>query len=369
MPLTLSLSVHDRQARSESFDTMRAMTTSLPAPRTGGRRQSTIARIAAQAGVSVPTVSKVINGRSDVAPDTRQRVEAVIREHGYERSRKAVRPAPLLEVIFHELESDWALEIIMGVETVAREHDLAVVLSEMQGRRTPGRSWIEGVVARRPTAVIAVLSDLSEEQQALLSSRGIPLVVVDPTGEPLHDTPSIGATNWNGGLAATRHLLSLGHRRIGVIGGPESVLCSRARLDGYRAAMDEADVSVDPSLIRHGNFHVADGVTEARALLRLTDPPTAIFAGNDLQALGVYQAAREARLHIPEDLSVVGFDDLPVATWVGPPLTTVRQPLVQMAVAGARLALRLANGEHPSQTRVELATELVIRESTARPSR
>jgi DNA-binding LacI/PurR family transcriptional regulator len=340
--------------------------TSIPtSPKAVGRRRSTIARIAAEAGVSAPTVSKVINGRSDVSPETRQRVEAVILEHGYERSHKSVRPAPLLEVIFHEFESDWALEIIMGVEQVAREHDLAVVLSEMQGRRTPGRSWLEGVLTRRPTGVIAVLSDLSEGQRALLKSRGIPLVVVDPTGEPLHDTPSIGATNWSGGLAATRHLLGLGHRRIGVIGGPESVLCSRARLDGYRAAMDEAEVSIDPSLIRFGNFHVQDGVSEGRALLQLPDPPTAIFAGNDLQALGVYQAAREARLHIPEDLSVVGFDDLPVATWVGPPLTTVRQPLIQMAMAGARLALRLANGEHPSQTRVELATELVIRESTA----
>jgi LacI family transcriptional regulator len=344
------------------------MTSTPSSPRTGARRPTTIAHIAAQAGVSAPTVSKVINGRADVSLETRQRVEAVIREHGYERSAKSVRPAPLLEVIFHELESDWALEIIMGVEQVARENDLAVVLSEMQGRRTPGRTWIEGVVARRPTGIIAVLSDLSEGQRALLRSRNIPLVVVDPTGEPLHDTPSIGATNWSGGLAATRHLLGLGHRRIGVISGPERILCSRARLDGYRAAMDEAGVRVDPELVRDGSFHVAEGITEGRALLQLPDPPTAIFAGNDLQALGVYQAAREARLHIPEELSVVGFDDLPVATWVGPPLTTVRQPLAQMAIAGARLALRLARGERPTQTRVELATELVIRESTAPPS-
>jgi LacI family transcriptional regulator len=329
----------------------------------------TIAHIAARAGVSAPTVSKVINGRPDVSLATRLRVEAVIREQGYERSRKSVRSAPLIEVIFHELESDWALEIIKGVEQVARENELAVVLSEMQGRRTPGRGWIEGVLARRPRGVIAVLSDLSEDQQGLLASRNIPLVVVDPTGEPLHDTPSIGATNWSGGLTATRHLLGLGHRRIGVIGGPESVLCSRARLDGYRAAMDEADVPIDADLVRYGTFHVQEGITEGRRLMSLADPPTAIFAGNDLQALGVYQAAREARLHIPEDLSVVGFDDLPVARWVGPPLTTVRQPLVQMAIAGARLALRLARGEHPSQTRVELATELVIRESTAPPNR
>jgi DNA-binding LacI/PurR family transcriptional regulator len=332
------------------------------------RPSTTIANVAEQAGVSSPTVSKVINGRADVSLATRQRVEAVIREQGYERSARSVRSAPLIEVIFHEFESDWALEIIKGVELVARENNLAVVLSEMQGR-TPGRGWIEGVLARRPGGVIAVLSDLSDVQRELLASRNIPLVAVDPTGEPLHDTPSIGATNWSGGLTATRHLLGLGHRRIGVIAGPESVLCSRARLDGYRAAMDEADVPIDPDLIRHGNFHVQEGITEGRRLLNLPDPPTAIFAGNDLQALGVYQAAREARLHIPEDLSVVGFDDLPVAKWVGPPLTTIRQPLAQMAASAARLVLALARGEQPAQTRVELATELIIRESTAPPRR
>jgi DNA-binding LacI/PurR family transcriptional regulator len=354
---------------TESFGTLGPMKTSPVLPRVRPRRPITIAHIAAQAGVSSPTVSKVINGRADVSPETRQRVEAVIHEQGYERSHKSVRPAPLLELIFHELESDWALEIIKGVAQVARETDTAVVLSEMQGSHTPARSWIEGVLARRASGVIAVLSDLSVGQRALLASRNIPLVVIDPTGEPLHDTPSIGATNWSGGLAATRHLLGLGHRRIGVISGPESVLCSRARLDGYRAAMDEADIPIDPNLIRHGNFHVQEGITEGRALMTLPDPPTAIFAGNDLQALGVYQAARALRLHIPEDLSVVGFDDLPVARWVGPPLTTVRQPLVQMAMAGARLALRLGRGDRPSQTRVELATELIIRESTAPPSR
>jgi DNA-binding LacI/PurR family transcriptional regulator len=328
---------------------------------------ATIADVAALAGVSVPTVSKVINGRADVSAETRRRVEAAIREHGYQRPASTARRAPLLEVIFHELESEWALEIVRGVEQVAGQHQLAVVLSEMQGRRRPGRSWIEGVLARRPTGVIAVFSDLSEGMRTQLRTRGIPFVVVDPTGEPLHDTPSIGATNWNGGLTATRHLLGLGHRRIGVIGGPAWILCSRARLDGYRAAMDEAGVPIDPQLISHGEFHVEEGIDRGRALLALADRPTAIFAGNDLQALGVYQAVREARLHIPEDLSVVGFDDLPVAQWVGPPLTTVRQPLVEMAVAAAELVLQMANGEAPAQARRELATELVVRESTAPP--
>ena len=344
------------------------MTSSVTGAKRRPSDRPTIARVAAQAGVSVPTVSKVINGRADVSPETRRRVEAAIRDQGYHRSDRIQRTAPILELIFHELESEWALEIVRGVEHVAGQHHLAVVLSELHGRRTPGRGWIEGALARHPTGVIAIFSDLSELTRTQLRTRGIPFVVVDPTGEPLHDTPSIGATNWNGGLTATRHLLGLGHRRIAVVGGPEGILCSRARMDGYRAAMDAAGVPIDPELISHGQFQVEEGVRKGQALLRRPDRPTAIIAGNDLQALGVYQAAREARLHIPEDLSVVGFDDLPVARWVGPPLTTIRQPLYEMAVAAAELVLALARGEQPVQTRIELATELVIRESTAPPA-
>jgi len=127
-------------------------------------------------------------------------------------------------------------------------------------------------------------------------------------------------------------------------------------------------VPIGPDLISHGRFHVEEGIDRGRALLRLKDRPTAIFAGNDLQALGVYQAAREVRLHIPEDLSVVGFDDLPVAQWVGPPMTTVRQPLMDMATKAAEMVVAMAHGEKPAQPRVELATELVIRESTAPPA-
>jgi DNA-binding LacI/PurR family transcriptional regulator len=346
------------------------MTTADTSEQVEVRPPTRIADVARRAGVSVPTVSKVINGRADVSAETRRRVETVIREWGYERTRRPVRPARLLEIVFNELDSEWALEIVMGAERVARENDMALVLSEMEGHHRPRRGWMESVLARRPMGVLAVLLTLSEAQRAQLKSRGIPLVIVDPTGEPLHDTPSVGATNWSGGLAATRHLLGLGHRRIAVIGGPEAILCSRARLDGYRAAMDEAGVPIDPRLIRNGSFQVQDGVAAARALLRLpvNDRPTAIFAGNDQQALGVYQAAREARLHIPDDLSVVGFDDLPVASWVGPPLTTVRQPLASMATAAARLVLRLAAGDEPAQTRIELSTELIVRESTAPPA-
>ena len=233
------------------------------------RRGTTIAFIAEQTGVSVPTVSKVINGRSDVSAATRLRVEAAIRHHGYVRSEGRARASRLIELIFHELETEWALSLVRGVERVAGRHELAIVISEMEGRRTPGRGWIEGVLARRPAGVIAVFADLSESLRTQLAARGIPLVIVDPTGEPLHETPSIGATNWNGGLTATRHLLALGHERIAVIGGPAGILCSRARVDGFRAAMDAAGIAVRPELISHGEFAVEEGVERGLALLQM----------------------------------------------------------------------------------------------------
>jgi DNA-binding LacI/PurR family transcriptional regulator len=321
----------------------------------------TIAHIADAAGVSVPTVSKVVNGRDDVAPETRARVERLLEEHGYRR------PAPgrdsraqLLDVVFNELESPWAMEIIKGVEEVARENGLGVVLSAQEGPGALGRTWIEAVAARRSAGLILVVSELTSQQIARLRARAIPFVVVDPAGEPAAGVPSVGATNWNGGLTATRHLLELGHTRIGMIGGPPGMLCSRARVDGYRAALETAGLAVDPELIRWGTFHVEAGYENGQALLALPDPPTAIFAGNDLQAFGVYEAARVLGVDVPRQLSVVGFDDLPMARWVGPPLTTVRQPLTEMAATAARLVL--GQGE---DRRVELATTLVLRQSTA----
>ncbi|MDQ0599573.1 LacI family xylobiose transport system transcriptional regulator [Streptomyces canus] len=356
-------------------DTIAAMTPPEPAesrataPATGRSSQTaTLAEIAREAGVSAPTVSKVLNGRADVAPATRTRVEELLRAHGYRRRRAEASRSPLIDLVFHELESAWAMEVIRGVENVARDAGLSVVLSESAGRLTPGRTWADQVAARRPHGVILVLSGLDESQRALLTSRAIPFVVMDPAGDPGADVPSIGATNWQGGLAATRHLVDLGHTRIGAISGPSRMMCSRARIDGYRAALETAGLPVDPALIKNGDFHHEAGYRLGLELLRRPDRPTAVFAGNDLQALGLYEAARELGLRIPEDLSVVGFDDLPVAPWVGPPLTTVRQPLTEMAEAAAKLVLDLARAEGtPAATRVELATSLVVRSSTAGP--
>jgi DNA-binding LacI/PurR family transcriptional regulator len=326
----------------------------------GNGQRVTIARVADAAGVSVPTVSKVVNGRADVAPHTRERVERVLREQGYRRRAPGRDTrAALLDVVFNELESPWAMEIIQGVEEVARENGLGVVLSAQEGPGALGRSWVDAVAARRSAGLILVVSEVTPEQVARLTARSIPFVVVDPAGEPAPGVPSVGATNWNGGLTATRHLLELGHRRVGMIGGPPAMLCSRARVDGYRAALETAGLPVDPDLIRWGTFHVEAGYEHGRALLELPEPPTAIFAGSDIQAFGVYEAARQLGVEIPSGLSVIGFDDLPMARWIGPPLTTIRQPLTEMAATAARLVL----GQGGEQ-RVELATTLVPRQST-----
>ncbi|WEP00080.1 LacI family DNA-binding transcriptional regulator [Streptomyces sp. FXJ1.172] len=331
-------------------------------------RAATLAEIAREAGVSTPTVSKVLNGRPDVASSTRERVEELLHQYGYQRRRGNSAPSsPLLELVFHELESAWAMEVIRGVENVVREEGMSVVLSESSGQLSLGQPWLDGVLARRPTGVLLVLSGLDKAQQAQLTSRDIPFVVMDPAGDPGQGMPAVGTTNWNGGLAATRHLLDLGHRRIGMVAGPRRMMCSRARIDGYRAALETTGVAFDPALIREGDFHHETGYREGLELLRRKDRPTAIFTGNDLQALGLYEAARELGLRIPEDLSVVGFDDLPIARWVGPPLTTVRQPLTEMAEVAARMVIDLARGNPPSALRVDLATSLVERSSTARP--
>ncbi|MEU4131345.1 LacI family DNA-binding transcriptional regulator [Streptomyces wuyuanensis] len=328
----------------------------------------TLAQVAEKAGVSISTVSKVLNGRQDVAAPTRVKVERLLETHAYRRTARSSREAPLIEIVFHELDSIWAMELIRGVENVAKANQASVVLTESGTRHSPAPDWVEGVLQRRPIGVVLVFSALPQEVKQQLRSRSIPFVIIDPAGDPDPDVPSVGSANWNGGLAATRHLIELGHRRIGIITGPEDMLCSLARLDGYRSAMSMAGLETGPGLVRYGDFHVEGGFDRAVEMLRLPEPPTAIFAGSDLQALGVLEAARVNGLRVPHDLSVVGYDDVPVARWSSPALTTVHQPLRQMAEEAAQMLLRLRT-EEASATRLELATSLVVRNSTAAPAR
>ncbi|MET4657729.1 LacI family xylobiose transport system transcriptional regulator [Streptomyces sp. PvP037] len=324
----------------------------------------TLAAVAKEAGVSMPTVSKVLNGRSDVSRATRATVERLLELHGYRRRSRPASRAPLIELVFHELDSIWAMELIRGVESVARENRATVVLTESGTRHAPAPDWLPGVLRRRPLGVVLVFSTLPGEVRRRLGAAAIPFVVIDPAGDPDPDVASVGSANWASGLAATRHLID---RRIAIITGPEDMLCSLARLDGYRSAMAMAGLEADQRLTRFGDFHVRGGFAHAMDLLEGPDRPTAIFAGSDLQALGVLEAARVRGLRVPRDLSVVGYDDVPLAQWSSPPLTTVHQPLRHMAEEAARMLLRPADPGTAAH-RIELATHLVVRQSTAPPA-
>jgi len=356
--------------------------------RCGGRghgRKITLATIATAAGVSQATVSKVINGRPDVGPGTRARVERLLEEHGYGRPRPRHRRAGLIDLVLPD--RPWALEIMRGVQDWSAAHQTGLAVSPETGvatcafhasPRQPGSrrggarpvSWTSVLASRGSRGVILVtVSGLTGDQLSQLRRGAIPIVVVDAGNAPPAGLPGVGATNWAGGLAATEHLLRLGHRRIAAITGPADMLCSRARAAGYRSALDRAGIGSDPALVRSGNFHYEGGYLGAAGLLDLPDPPTAIFAGCDEQAFGVLEAARIRGLRVPQDLSVVGFDDLPVTGWSSPPITTVRQPLAEMGSVAAQMLSDIIDGKTLSPSRVELSTKLIVRESTAPPGR
>jgi LacI family transcriptional regulator len=329
--------------------------------------------VAASAGVSVATVSKVLNGRSDVAPATRALVQAILKQHDYVApAARRVEPAgpPTIELAFDGDLNAYSTEIVQGALDAGGETGVAVVVAIRAGGRRGVNAlrpavWARELAAAGRRAVIAVTSELTAGHLSALARAHVPLVVIDPLNLPRARVISVGSTNFSGGLAATGHLLSLGHRRIGYIGGPATAACNQARMHGYRAAMEAEGAPVPEGYVLTGHFLFADGVSGGSALLDLAEPPTAVFAGSDETALGVVEAARARGLRIPEDLSVVGFDDTQVARMASPPLTTVRQPLREMGRTAVRTALRLASGEKIDSHHVELATELIVRGSTA----
>lgn len=270
------------------------------------------------------------------------------------------RPAPLVELVLPSLNSAWAMEVMRGVV----DSGLDVVMSSFAAR---GPSPAAELVEARRAGVLLVLCPVGAAERNLFARARMPVVLIDPVEADNPDLPSVGAANRAGGVTAAKHLLSLGHRRIGVVGGPRHVLCGDARLDGFRSALARAGGALDPALVRHADFTREGAHREARALLDLPQRPTAVFAANDEQALGVIDAARAAGLSVPDDLSVIGFDDLPAAGRSSPALSTVRQPLAEMGRHAGWMLADLIAGRAPGTDRVELATELVVRSSTRPP--
>ncbi|MFJ8079914.1 LacI family DNA-binding transcriptional regulator [Streptomyces sp. NPDC096205] len=332
----------------------------------------TLAVVAREAGVSVPTASKVVNGREDVAPETRRRVTEALDRLGYVRRPRfdASRAPALVDLVVHALDTSWSGAVLRGAERAARDAGLDLVVSAALtrgGGGRPERGWLDKLTVRGSAGVLFNLAELTDSQHAWLEQHRIPYVMIDPVLEPPPGTVSVGAANWQGGVSATEHLLALGHERIAVVAGHRGTPCSAARVAGYRSALTSAGLAHRPEYVRHAGFDAALARRRTHELLELPEPPTALFVCSDRMALGVYDALAERGLRIPHDVSVVGFDDLPESRWIAPPLTTVRQPVAEMAATALRLLVRMMDGDRPESTRTELSTTLVERTSTAPP--
>lgn len=341
-----------------------------PAEGDGASPSVTMAELARRAGTTVPTVSKVLNGRSDVSTSTRDRVMRLVEETGYRRRPRAAAtpravPGGLVDLVISGVSGSWANLVLSGAERAASEAGLDVVVTVARPDQDAGSDWVARLLARRSRGATVALLTPNRTQLNVLAAAGIPLVLLDPSSDSATSAPSIGTTDWAGGYAAATYLAELGHRRIGVIAGEGDYRYGRARVDGFRAGLEQAGIPLPDDNVATAAWTRSSAAAVADAMLGSASPPTAIFACSDAMALGACRAARARGVRIPHDLSVVGFDDLPESSWISPALTTVRQPIEEMAAAAMRKLLRLRDGMPAGSAREELSTELVVRGSTA----
>ncbi|GAA3159558.1 LacI family DNA-binding transcriptional regulator [Nonomuraea salmonea] len=330
-----------------------------------------MADVARLAGVSPTTASKVLNGRSDVGAKTRELVLGVMAEIGYKPT--AVRHEQprdnTLVTVLDIVESRYAGTVLQGILLAATTARAELLLrlppdEPVSTSRTAARTWVEEQQASGVVGVIALAVAVPDPVLLAADDLGLPIVTIDPIDTTESRLVSIGSTNWAGGRSATEHVIKLGHRRIGWIGGPLGSAPSLERFHGYQAALDSAGITPDRALVRHEAFSVEAGRRHGRDLLALADRPTAIVAGNDEIAVGVLAAAGDLGVSVPGQLSVTGFDDTPQTQWTTPRLTSVRQPLEGMGRMAVETVLGMAEGVQPASRHLQLATSLSVRDST-----
>jgi LacI family transcriptional regulator len=329
-------------------------------------RRPTIHDVAAAAGVSVATVSKAMNGRYGIASDTSKRVLQVVEELGYQSSLVASsmrsRRTGVIGVLVADFEP-FSAEILKGVGSALRDssYDLLAYSGAHQGdsegweRKSLSRlsgTLIDGAIMVTPTV--------------LSPSVDMPIVAVDPHTGPV-GLPTVESDNYGGAIQATNHLIELGHRRIAFLAGRPDLQSSIRRKDGFRRALKVAGIPFDASLVGIGRYQTETAREPAAALLSRPDRPTAIFAANDLSAIAIIEVAQSMGIRVPDELSVIGFDDIPEASGTTPPMTTIRQPMQRLGATAAGLLVSLMNGKELEETHVRLPTRLVRRATTAPP--
>jgi LacI family transcriptional regulator/LacI family repressor for deo operon, udp, cdd, tsx, nupC, and nupG len=323
--------------------------------------------VARRARVSISTVSRTINHTGKISVKTQERVRRVMREMGYKPNRVARRlraggKCHLLGLIIPNIQNPFFADVARGVEDVAYRDNFAVLLCNYDEDAAKQQFYLDVMQAESVDGII--LPPIHEDDPALrgMVEAGMPVVCVDRAlaGAAID---KVEVDNRRGAFDAVMHLLQRGHRRIGLISGPSDSSTGRARLDGYRAALAQANVSVVPELIRYGDYKEPSGRSLALELLKQKAPPTALFVCNNLMTIGALEAICARQLRIPDQISLVGFDDLPLAAVFNPPLTVVRQPAYEVGRSAAELLLKRIEDPKRPATSLNLSPELVVRGS------
>jgi LacI family transcriptional regulator len=322
-----------------------------------------ISYIAKCAGVSTTTVSRVLNGKPDVDTKTAQRIKEIMKELAYvpSASASALRKgqAHCLGMLVPSLTWPWLLEVLRGVAEETETSGYNLMLYTM----TRGAETLNNLLRQVNSGAIDGLIAIDPvEYIAQLSKEGLPVVLVDHLGA-YPEFPSVVASNFIGAFDATRHLLQLGHEHIAIITGGMAYGCSRSRLAGYQKALEEKGIPFDSALVYEGDFTEPSGAGAVEHFQMTAPDLTAIFASNDMMALGAMRALRQLGRSVPEQVAIVGFDDLPLAEHIFPSLTTIHQPVYELGVTAVRMVQAALKGTPLANEQVEVPTRLVIRDS------
>lgn len=329
----------------------------------------TIREVASRAGVSPTTVSHVINNTRFVSAEARQRVLDAMAELNYRPNvlARSLRRGETrtLGLILPDSANPFFAEIARAIEDAAFSAGYNVILGNSENELAKEQVYVDVLVNKQVDGLIFVATGDHSPSLEHLTRNGLPVVVVDRRLSNL-EVDTVLTDNLQGGLSAARYLLNLGHRRIACITGPSNLTPSAERVIGYRRALEEHGLPVEENLIRKGDFHPRSGYLAAVELIRTQPPPTAIFICNDMMAIGALRALSEAGLRVPQDCSLIGFDDIELSSFTTPPLTTIRQDKAALAEAAVTLLLeRIAEPDLPARTRI-LPTQLIERLSTRR---
>ena len=323
--------------------------------------------VAKRAGVSAATVSRVLADKPHVRPEVREHVLKIVGEIGYQPNRSARRlrgsSSDVIGLIVSDLQNPFFISVVHGMEEVAYENHMSTLLCNTG--EDLNRQQINLNVMQAENVAGLILAPCPLTQASALNSvrqSGLPLVVLDRTIEGL-DADIVQVDNIRGAYTAVKHLIDLGHQRIATIVGLPSLSTGRERLRGYQDALKDAGISVDPALVKRGDSQKETGYILARELMLSDEPPTALFVGNSLMTLGALQAMRELNVRVPQDLALVGFDDMPWSSELCPPLTAISQPTYELGREAVDLLLRRLAEPNALFRTVILQTHLVVRES------